>query len=240
MGDPHGIFTLPSGLAVFDISKMVNRELAIPLATGIQKTFRTGEEIVYSNVRLREGDSTRGMRLRMCPLSGRKNDETLVVVFFEKIEVIQPTQEDGANHYDLNEETSQRMQDLEQELQFTRENLQATIEELETSNEELQATNEELLASNEELQSTNEELQSTNEELYTVNAEYQNKIIELTEVQNDVENLLASSRIGTVILDEDLCIRKYSPRPQPFSIWLKEMWGAPLAISLTGCWILIL
>jgi two-component system CheB/CheR fusion protein len=212
MGDPHGIFALPSGLAVFDISKMVNRELAIPLATGIQKTFRTGEEIVYTNVRLHDGGATRSMRLRIGPLPGRKNDETLAVVFFEKIEEIQSPQEDGATEYDLNEETSQRMQDLEQELQFTRENLQATIEELETANEELQATNEELLASNEELQSTNEELQSTNEELYTVNAEYQNKIIELTEVQNDVENLLSSSRVGTVILDEDLCIRKYSPQ----------------------------
>ena len=212
MGDPHGIFTLPSGVAAFDISKMVNRELAIPLATGIQKTFRTQEELVYTNVRLREGDQTRSMRLRMRPLPGRKNDETLAVVFFEKIEEIQFPQEEGGTEYDLNEETSQRMQDLEQELQFTRENLQATIEELETSNEELQATNEELLASNEELQSTNEELQSTNEELYTVNAEYQNKIIELTEMQNDVENLLSSSRIGTLILDEDLCIRKYSPQ----------------------------
>jgi len=212
MGDPQGIFTLPAGAAVFDISKMVNRELAIPLATGIQKSFRNEEEIVYTNVRLREGDQTRSMRLRIRPLPGRKNDEPLVVVFFEKIEEIQSFQEDGTTEYDLNEETSQRMQDLEQELQFTRENLQATIEELETSNEELQATNEELLASNEELQSTNEELQSTNEELYTVNAEYQNKIIELTEVQNDVENLLSSSRIGTLILDEDLCIRKYSPQ----------------------------
>ena len=65
-----------------------------------------------------------------------------------------------------------------------------TNEELETSNEELQATNQELLASNEELQSTNEELQSTNEELHTVNTEHQNKIIELTELHNDVDNAL--------------------------------------------------
>ena len=212
MGDPQGIFTLPSGAAVFDISRMVNRELAIPLADRNTEDFQDRRRNRLYQCSPARGDSTRSMRLRMRPLPGRKNDETLVVVFFEKIEEIQSFQEDGATEYDLNEETSQRMQDLEQELQFTRENLQATIEELETSNEELQATNEELLASNEELQSTNEELQSTNEELYTVNAEYQNKIIELTEVQNDVENLLSSSRIGTLILDEDLCIRKYSPQ----------------------------
>ncbi len=210
VGDPSGIFTLPSGRAVYDITRMVNRELAIPLATGIQKTLRTGQELVYTNVRLREGDSARTMRLRMRLLPSRKSDEPLMIVFFERVETASSPAEEISAEYNLDEETSQRMQDLEQELQFTRENLQATIEELETSNEELQATNEELLASNEELQSTNEELQSTNEELYTVNTEYQNKIIELTEAQNDVENLLSSSRIGTLLLDEDLCIRRFS------------------------------
>ncbi len=228
VGDSSGIFTIPSGLAVFDISKMVNRELGIPLATGIQKTFRTGEEVVYTNVRLREEDAARVMRLRMRPLPGRKTEEALVVVFFERIETVQTQVEGARDEYNLDEETSQRMQDLEQELQFTRENLQATIEELETSNEELQATNEELLASNEELQSTNEELQSTNEELYTVNAEYQNKIIELTEVQNDVENLLNSSRIGTLILDEDLCIRRFSPQAAEAFHVLDSDLGRPL------------
>ena len=210
IGDSSGIFNLPSGRAVYDISKMVNRELAIPLATGIQKVFRTGEDLVYTNVRLREPEGLRTMKLRIRPMPGRKSDDALVVVFFERIEDVHPASDTLPAEYNIDEETGQRMQDLEQELQFTRENLQATIEELETSNEELQATNEELLASNEELQSTNEELQSTNEELYTVNSEYQNKIIELTEVQNDVDNLLSSSRIGILILDEDLCIRRYS------------------------------
>ncbi|MDO8834991.1 MAG: chemotaxis protein CheB [Vicinamibacterales bacterium] len=212
LGDPSGIFSLPSGRAVYDISRMVNRELAIPLATGIQKVFRTGEELTYTNVRLREGDASRTMRLRMRLLPGRKNDDTLAIVFFERIEEARAPSGIVPAEYDLHEDTRQRLQDLEQDLQFTRENLQATIEELETSNEELQATNEELLASNEELQSTNEELQSANEELHTVNVEYQNKIIELTEARNDVDNLLSSSRIGTMILDEDLCVRRYSPQ----------------------------
>ena len=101
---------------------------------------------------------------------------------------------------------------LEDELTATRESLQAAIEELETSNEEMQAANEELLTSNEELQSTNEELQSVNEELYTVNAEYQKKIAELTELTNDMDNLLASTDIGTIFLDGELKIRKFTPK----------------------------
>jgi two-component system CheB/CheR fusion protein len=99
---------------------------------------------------------------------------------------------------------------LEAELAYTKENLQAATEELESSNEELQAANEELLASNEELQSTNEELQSVNEELYSVNAEYQRKIADLTELGNDMENLLASTDVGTVFLDRQLRIRKFT------------------------------
>lgn len=99
---------------------------------------------------------------------------------------------------------------MESELLYTKESLSATIEELETSNEELQATNEELVASNEELQSTNEELHSVNEELYSVNAENQRKIGALEEMTDDVDNLLASTDIGTIFLDSELRVRKFT------------------------------
>ena len=107
---------------------------------------------------------------------------------------------------------------MENELQATKEYLQTTVEELEASNEELKSTNEELQSTNEELQSTNEELetakeelQSTNEELVTVNSELNNKIDELTEVNNDINNLLASTEIGTLFLDRELRIRRFTP-----------------------------
>lgn len=213
LGDTSGFFSLPSGKMHNDITKMVTRELSIPVATGIQKVFKTNEEVRYSNIGVRIGGEPKILNLKFRSLPGKKSQEPLAVVFIE------PVSSNGAScsdsdepTFDVSEETRQRIADLEQELQFTRENLQATIEELETSNEELQATNEELLASNEELQSTNEELQSVNEELYTVNAEYQRKIIELTEVNNDLENMYASTQIGTLFLDENLEIRKFTPQ----------------------------
>jgi two-component system CheB/CheR fusion protein len=116
------------------------------------------------------------------------------------------------NHSDNRRISRDRIESLEIELRYNKENLQATIEELETSNEEMQATNEELVASNEELQSTNEELHSVNEELYTVNAEHQRKITELSEMTADMENLLQSTEIGTIFLDRDLNIRKFTPQ----------------------------
>lgn len=119
---------------------------------------------------------------------------------------------DGAHGaHDVERFSRDRIDHLEAELRYTQENLQATVEQLETSNEELQATNEELMASNEELQSTNEELHSVNEELDTVNAEYQKTIEELMELHADVESLLASTEIGTIFLDQELKIRKFTP-----------------------------
>ncbi|MGB5064666.1 MAG: chemotaxis protein CheB [Candidatus Competibacter sp.] len=211
-GDPDGYFRLPSGKLINDITKIATKDLAIPLATGLQKVFKTGDELKYTSIRTKWRDETKTVQIRIRPLPGKRGQELLAAIFIEDL-AVRPEDRSGneAQVYDLGQEVEQRIHDLEQELQFTRENLQATIEELETANEELQATNEELLASNEELQSTNEELQSVNEELHTVNAEHQSKIIELTELTNDLDNLMASTRIATLFLDENLAIRRFTP-----------------------------
>jgi two-component system CheB/CheR fusion protein len=228
-GDSEGFFKLPAGKLTNDITKIAVKDLAIPLSTGLQKVFKTGEEMKYTNIRLpgRERPRLVQMRIRMLPL--KRGQEPLAAVFFE--EGGAPTRESTGGPgqvFDISEEAEQRIRDLEQELQFTRENLQATIEELETSNEELQATNEELLASNEELQSTNEELQSVNEELHTVNTEYQSKIIELTELNNDLDNLMAGTRLGTLFLDENLEIRRFTPEVTRIFRVLESDTGRPI------------
>ncbi len=211
LGNPTSYFQRPSGRQTNDITKNVVKELAIPLATGLQKVFKTGEELKYTNIRIRLRDEVKTVQIRLRLLPGKKGQEPLVAAFIEETAPREESVIGGTPVYDVNLEAEQRIHDLEQELQFSRENLQATIEELETSNEELQATNEELLASNEELQSTNEELQSVNEELHTVNAEHQRKIMELTELNNDLDNLMASIQIATLILDENLTVRRFTP-----------------------------
>jgi two-component system CheB/CheR fusion protein len=237
-GDPQRFFNVPSGKMVFDITKMVAKDLTIPLSTGIQKALRTGNEVVYNNVSISRGDRKTNLSIRVTPLPEKKGYDNLTAVFFEETsrggQAAPPAAEDT---YDIEADVQQRIRDLEQELQYAKENLQAIVEELETSNEELQATNEELLASNEELQSTNQELQSTNEELYTVNAEHQKKITELTQMNNDVENLLASSGVGILILDENNEVRKYSPGIMEIFNILESDIGRPvdhISHKLTG------
>ena len=75
-------------------------------------------------------------------------------------------------------------------------------EELKASNEELQAMNEELRSASEELETGKEELQSSNQELTTVNAELKEKVEEVSHANSDLQNLMASTRIATLFVDE--------------------------------------
>jgi two-component system, chemotaxis family, CheB/CheR fusion protein len=107
---------------------------------------------------------------------------------------------------------------LEKELRATKSQLQAAVDELETriedmksTTEEFQAVNEELQSSNEELETSKEEMQSVNEELQTINSELNNKNELLTRLNSDMQNLLDSTQIATVFLDDDLRIRHFTP-----------------------------
>ncbi len=220
---------VPHGRRSFNVLRMVPKELSTALSTAMHKVIREGRPVQYSDVKFPGDDGNRRtVNLRVEQFSPGKNQRNLYVVYLQEPEKPSAQDEPG-QAFDPGNESAQRITDLEQELQYSRENLQATVEELETSNEELQATNEELLAANEELQSTNEELQSVNEELYTVNSEYQTKIGELTELNDDMENLLRSTRIGTLFLDRDLNIRKFTPDAARFVNVMEHDVGRPLS-----------
>ncbi len=118
---------------------------------------------------------------------------------------------------DASKKSVEAIQSLEQELQTTRTQLQSTIDELETANEEMKSSNEEYQSVNEELQSSNEELetakeemQSVNEELQTINAEIASKNDQLTQLNSDLSNLLESTEIATLFLDEHLRVRRFT------------------------------
>ncbi len=207
-----GRFLVPKdGRLSTDVLEMVDRDLKLVLAGALQRAAKQQTPVTYTGTRVETSAGVEEIRVRVKPLVSRQTAEPYLLVTLESVAHVAGPPE-WQETVDVQQASRAQMQSLEVELRYTKENLQATIEELETSNEELQATNEELVASNEELQSTNEELHSVNEELYTVNAEHQRKIAQLTQLTDDMDNLLHSIDVGTIFLDRTLCIRKFTPR----------------------------
>lgn len=230
-GSPRQYLNIPLGNVSLDILTMLPRELSLAVSSAVNRVRKEKKAVVYDSIRIKGEDMIRVMRVKIDQIAVSGEQKSLFMVLLESREQIALNSEEGT-HEDktaANGLMEERVKVLEQEIQFTRENLQATIEELQTSNEELQATNEELLAANEELQSTNEELQSVNEELNTVNSEYQAKVIELSNLNNDMNNLMRSTDIGTIFLDKSLCIRKFTPSITRQINLLEQDIGRPLS-----------
>ena len=123
---------------------------------------------------------------------------------------------------------------LREQARASKEELQSANEELQSTNEELQSTNEELQSANEELTTSKEEMQSMNEELQTVNAEMQTKLDDLALAQSDLKNLLNSTDIAMLFLDQDLNVRRYTERASKIINLRDSDIGRPLSDLTTS------
>lgn len=226
INDVNPYLSMKSGRFSQNLNNMINSDIALMVNNMLRRLQKNPKMIVFENVSL-----TRDENSLVFNIEGRRlvqeNDSMLFMLSFQPLQekTILKEKKEVVN---LASQYQNQLTELQNELQFTKENLQATVEELETSNEELQASNEELIASNEELQSTNEELQSVNEELYTVNSEYQSKIDELTQLNNDITNLLNNTEVAALYLDRKLCIRKFTPSFAKISNLLDLDLGRPI------------
>lgn len=114
-------------------------------------------------------------------------------------------------------------------IQATHEELESANEELKSSIEEMQSVNEELQSTNEELETSKEELQSANVELATVNAELKAKVDDLSRANNDMNNLLVGTGIGTVFVDHQLRILRFTPSACEVINLIRSDVGRPVA-----------
>lgn len=208
---------LNSGEAAMNIFEMVRDELKNVLRNAIYQARIQKTLITINDVKIREERQTRLINLRVCVFNDTDLQGLTLVVLEDKGLIKKASSRKTAQQKDTAH--NQVMDELQKELDYTKQQLHSTIEQMETSLEELKSTNEELQSTNEELQSTNEEslttkeeMQSLNEELMTTNASYQAKTQELTRLNNDMKNLLDNTEIGTIFLDNQLQVLRYTPK----------------------------
>ncbi len=222
-----------AGKANWNVIAMAREGLRYDLASALQTVYRKKGTIKLKNIKINADSETRFVDLTVQSLEEPKELSGMVLILFS--DTIAPVVSDLPTKEGKALLKSTKLLELERELQRAREEVRANREEMQTSQEELKSMNEELQSTNEELQSTNEELttskeemQSLNEELQSVNAELQAKLDELSAANNDMKNLLNSTDIATVFLDNELQVRRFTLQAKTIIKFIASDIGRPI------------
>jgi two-component system CheB/CheR fusion protein len=224
-----------AGKANWNIYAMAREGLRYELSGTFQDAVRHGRTVTRADVRVGTNGGEQILDLTVTPIQEPPSLRGMVMVLFADKTAHIRTKPPAKVHRTssgaaaLLARSEQEHQRTRQELQSTREEMQTSQEELKSANEELQSTNEELQSSNEELTTSKEEMQSLNEELQTLNHELQSKLDELTRANNDMRNLLESTNIATLFLDDALNVRRFTTQMSKIIKLIQSDAGRPLS-----------
>jgi chemotaxis methyl-accepting protein methylase len=216
-----------AGKANWNIYVMAREELIMHLNLAMKKAQTQVAPVIIPNLIV----DTEIINLTVQAITKPKALMGLLMVVFST--VLTPTVQPSKKRGKAEDNNQLELQRARQEIQATREQMQAAQEELRSTNEELQSTNEELQSTNEELTTSKEEMQSMNEELQTVNTELQSKVDDLSWVNNDMKNLLNSTEIATVFLDNKLFVRRFTNHATHLFKLIPSDVGRPLSDIVT-------
>jgi PAS domain-containing protein len=197
-----------AGKANWNIYAMARDGLRLDLGSALHRAQRQDAPVSVAGLTVGGNGGTQAVGLTVQKLTAPGPLQGLFMVVFQDQPAAPagPPPRRGARARELQVELDRNreaLQDLQQEMQTSQE-------ELKSANEELQSTNEELQSTNEELTTSKEELQSLNEELQTINAEQQSRMEDLARTSSDMKNLLESTDIATVFLDQDLKVGRFT------------------------------
>ncbi len=219
---------LTTGKAALNVFALAKQGLGIELAGAVRKAIATGKDVVLRGLRVRSNGGFTNCDMTVRPIDEPDYMRGLLLVVFSESRPARTRREKGHAAGTAAEELEKEIKYLREALQTTNEEMETSQEELKSSNEELQSTNEELQSSNEELTTSKEELQSLNEELITVNSELQQKIEELTLTNNDMRNLLNSTEIATIFLDNNMNVKRFTSQATRIFNLIQSDVGRPL------------
>lgn len=216
--DMQKYLTVSGGNYQNNIVKMAARGLRIGLRAAFAEAKKTRRRVDHDDLSIRVEDLIQRVMITVQPMPRLGEDEPLFLVVFHDVgkpfkrdaPESSESRQDWRSHEDAknllaNSATADAIIfQLERELETTRDDLDKTLQDMEASNEELKSSNEELLSMNEELQSANEELETSREEIRAGGDA-------IARANDDLENLLRSTQIATVFLDDNLHIRSFTP-----------------------------
>ena len=218
------------GAPSVNLLRAVHPDLRLPLRTVVFQAAQTGRRTERRHVRVAGDDTARLVDLVVVPIQDAAAPAGALLVLLSDAGVV------GADEATAPADAGVVVGELEAELEHTRQQLQLTVEAYETAgeeykaaNEELTAINEELRAATEELETSREELQAVNEELHTVNAELKNRVDEVSQANNDLQNLIAATDIATLFVDRTLHLTRYTPSAEGLFNLLPTDLHRPLA-----------
>lgn len=212
-----------------NILKMAREGLHRDLTIALHKAVSLKEIVRYPSLSININGNFSTLSLTIRPVVATidptiTSESPLYLVILEEVSLIEAqrvqqialqalSEGDGSNLEDhlRIELLTKELWAKEEYLQIANEEMENYNEKLKSSNEYMQSINEELHSTNEELETSKEELQSTNEELATVNTELQTKVSDLSLANNDMNNLLAGTGVGTVFVNHQLRILRFTP-----------------------------
>ncbi|NTV70275.1 MAG: PAS domain-containing protein [Azonexaceae bacterium] len=221
-----------AGKANWNIHAMAREGLRQELMLALPKALRTAEAVVVKNMTIEDSGETQCLDLTVFPIEEPAPLRGMAMIVFADVVAAKPEPKRSSRKQLADArvaELEQALHKAREEVQRIREEMQSSHEELKSANEELQSTNEELQSTNEELTTSKEEMQSLNEELQTVNAELQSKVDEWSATSNDMKNLLNSTDIATVFLDNMLHVRRFTSQATQIFKFIQSDIGRPLA-----------
>ncbi len=215
-----------SGKVNWNFHAMVRENLRLPLAQALKQVQTQSEPIFLHNLPLQTSGGVRAVDITVQALRANAALQGMVMIVFRDLPPVHPRRKTADA---VQAAQAGALQQLRDEIQTLREETRASKEELQSANEELQSTNEELQSTNEELTTSKEEMQSMNEELQTVNTEMQTKLDDLALAQSDLKNLLNSTNIAILFLDQRLNVRRFTDGASKIINLLESDIGRPLS-----------